>query len=515
MPMKTSRLLYLSAQNMSAYRWHSGGLICEGLFAATESGHQEFTAYLKQNPRSFFSILANVSEEGFHIETIPFLQGTDRKAIITRKLGQLFFNAELTAALSLGYEKTKRKDERIMLAALTSNEFFSPWLKAIASAGVALSGIYSLPLLAPSLLRKLRLPEDKCLLLTVQDQSIRQSYLDQGELYFSRLTPLHNSSISGIAQAFAAEALKLQQYLTSQRLIGRNQPITAHILAHTGALKAIQNSCINTATIHYNVIRIEDCAKVTGLKTPLPDAHCEQLFLNLLTVSPPRIQFANDDLLHVYHLGKIRSVLHGLGAFALLACLFYSAQLLYDVYSVTQESQALSSEAELAGQRYDRIVSTFPAIPTDNATLRRIIDRYVILEKMSSSPDALYHEISRAMEAVPEAELDSIDWEVGNGQPRTVEPAERTGVANAVSNDSEAAIVRGTLRFTSGANARQILGAFNRLVDALKANPKLHIDALQRPFDIEPGKSLKGADTALEDSKPRSFSLRITRKLES
>lgn len=515
MPMKTSRLLYLSTQNMSAYRWQSGELTCEGLFAATESGHREFSAYLKQNPKSFFSILANVSEEGFHIETIPFLQGADRKAVITRKLGQLFFNAELTASLSLGYEKTKRKDERIMLAALTSNEFFSPWLKAMASAGAALSGIYSLPLLAPSLLRKLRLAEGKCLLLTVQDQSIRQSYLEKGELYFSRLTPLQNSSISGIAQAFSAEALKLQQYLTSQRLIGRNQPITAHILAHPGSLKAIQNSCISTATIHYNIINIEDCAKATGLKTPPPDAHCEQLFLNLLTVSPPRIQFANDDLLHDHHLGKIRYVLHGLGALALLGCLLFSAQLMLDIYSVTQESQSLRAEADQARQRYNSIVSTFPPIPTDNATLRKIIDRYAELEKMSTSPDSLYYEISRAMEAVPEAELDSIDWEVGNGEAHASALAEQAPMANAVPNDSEAATVRGTVRFGSSANARQILGAFNRLVEALRANPKLKIDALQQPFDIEPGKLLKGADTTLENSKPRSFSLRITRKLES
>lgn len=50
----------------------------------------------------------------------------------------------------------------------------------------------------------------------MQDQSIRQSYFEKGELHFSRLTPLQNSSISGIAQTFSAEAVKLQQYLSSQ-----------------------------------------------------------------------------------------------------------------------------------------------------------------------------------------------------------------------------------------------------------------------------------------------------------
>ena len=36
----------------------------------------------------------------------------------------------------------------------------------------------------------------------------------------------------GIAQAFASEAGKLQQYLTSQRLIGRDQALTAYALAN-------------------------------------------------------------------------------------------------------------------------------------------------------------------------------------------------------------------------------------------------------------------------------------------
>lgn len=48
------------------------------------------------------------------------------------------------------------------------------------------------------------------------------------------------------------------------------------------------------------------------------------------------------------------------------------------------------------------------------------------------------------MEAVPEAELDSIDWEVGNSESRAIELTKQTAVANAVPNDSEAAVVRGT-----------------------------------------------------------------------
>ena len=513
--MKNSRLLYLSAHQLTACRWQSGELISEGVFATSAEGQQQFVDYLAQYPRSVFAILANVAEEGFQIETIPFLRGTDRQAIIKRKLGQLFFNAALTTSLSLGYEKTKRKDERVLLAALTNKEFFAPWLEAIANAGVALSGIYSLPLLAPSLLRKLGIEGDQCLLLTVQDQSIRQNYFEKGELIFSRLTPLQNSSIAGIAQTFSAEAQKLQQYLVSQRMVARHQSITVHLLAHASAFKAIEQSCIDTAMIHYNVIDIKDCAKKTGLRSAPPDTHGEQIFLNLLVSAPPRIQFADDTQRHDYHLRQTRSALRGLGAVTLVGCLLFSGKLLFDTYSVGQQSETLRSEAGLARARYAEIVKTFPPIPTDNETLRRVIDRYLLLEKQSTTPVGLYREISRALHDAPAVEVNGIDWQVGAGVAGDAgRNTAAASVAN-VANDSEAAIVRGTLKLGANASARQMLGAFNLLLESLKANPKLQVTVLQRPFDIESAKSLKGNDITVEDNKPRSFALQVTRKLGS
>jgi hypothetical protein len=514
--MKPSRLLYLSAHQMTAYRWHAGELRSEGLFAAAPDGHHEFTSYLARNSGCVFAILANISEEGFQIETIPFLRGADRQAVIARKLAQLFFNAALTSYLSLGYEKNKRKDERLMLAALTNNDLLAPWLDAIAGAGVALGGIYSLPLLAPTLLRKLALGQDQCLLLTVQDQSIRQNYFEKGELHFSRLAPLHDSSIVGIAQTFSGEALKLQQYLASQRLIGREQPITVHILAHPNARKAVQASCVSTATLHYNFLSIEDCGKKTGLKTLPPDSHCEQLFLNLLATTPPPIQFAKDTQRHAYQLRQASYALKGIGALALVACLLFSATLLLDSYRVNQESAALRSEAGVSRQRYDDIVKTFPPIPTDNETLRRVIDRYAELERRSVSPAGLYQEISRALQAAPAADLDRIDWKVGGvgaADPAASAAAGQSTAAGIVSGDSEAAVVHGTFKLGSSANARQMLRAFDQLLEALKANPKLQVEVLQRPFDIESGKPLRGGDTTLESNMPRAFSLQIIRTL--
>ena len=513
--MNAHRLLYLSAHQMTASLWSADELVDEALFPATETGYRQFSAYLATHPHSVFSILANVAEEGFHIEDIPFLQGADRKVVIARKLEQLYFNAKLTVAQSLGYTKDRRKNERLLLAALTNNDFFAPWLNAIAQSGAALSGVYSLPLMAPVLLAELNLSDEHCLLLSVQDQSIRQSYFHKGELHFSRLAHLHHSSIGGIAQALSAESIKLQQYLVSQRLIGRNQSITVHILAHPNAFKAIEDSCTETPTMRYNLLDIVECARISRLDSLPADSHCESLFLNLLATLPPRIQFADDALRHGYHLRIIRSGLRGLGALALLGCLLFSGKLLFDTYSIRQESDALRSEASFSRVRYEDIAKTFPAIPTDASTLRRTIDRYIQLSRINSNPAGIYLEISRALQAAPEAELESIDWKAGCAELSPPAASIAPHSPNAVPGDEETVIVRGTLRSGKSGNVRQMFDAFNRLVASLQANPKLQVEILKRPFDIESGKSLKGSDITLDDDKPRAFSLQITRKRAS
>lgn len=512
--MKTSRLLYLNAHQMTAYRWRSGELTSEGVFDADDDGRQRFADYLRHDSRGVFALLTNVSEEGFHVETIPFLRGADRQAVIERKLGQLYFNAALTASLSLGYAKSRRKDERVLLAALTNKEFLSPWLEAIANQRVPLSGIYSLPLLAPALLRRLAIDGEPCLLLSVQDQSVRQSYFEKGELHFSRLTPLQNSSISGIAQTFSAEAQKLQQYLASQRMIGRQQSITAYLLAHANAHKAIEQCCTDTATIRYAILDIAGCASRTGLKNAPPDSHCEPLFLNLLATAPSRPQFADDNARHDYHLGQIRSALYGLSAAVLLGCLLFSGKLLFETHAVDAQAQAqaLRNEAARDRQRYQEIVKTFPKIPTDTETLRRVIDRYVALEQQSTSPEGLYREISRALQSAPAAEIESIDWQIGAAEPGAAHGGGPVA-AGKIAGDDEAAIVRGVLKLGGKASARQVLAAFNDLLGALNANPGLQVSVLQRPFDIESAKSLRGSDTTIEDSSPRSFAVQITRRL--
>ena len=69
--------------------------------------------------------------------------------------------------------------------------------------------------------------------------------------------------------------------------------------------------------------------------------------------------------------------------------------------------------------------------------------------------------------------------------------------------------------FSNMVGPGQMLAVFDQFIAALKTNPNLQIAVQKRPFDIEPGKTLKNEDTSVEDRKPRSFSLQITRRIGS
>ncbi|WP_153115409.1 hypothetical protein [Rhodocyclus tenuis] len=509
--MASRRLLYLNAYHLTAYRWQAAKLDEEESFEIGERGAAQFAAYLARHPRDSFALLANVAEEGFQLETIPFLSGADRATVIRRKLGQQFFGSSLSTAVSLGREQTRRREERLLLAGLTNPGFFTPWLAALQQAGCALSGIYTQALLGSTLLRRLHVDEERCLLLTVQDQSIRQSYFEKGELRFSRQASLPDSSISGIAQALAGEARKLQQYLTSQRLVARNQPITACLLAHASAHKTIAASCVDGETLRFRLLDLADAAHRCGLKTPPADCRSETLFLHLLAVAPPKAQFADDDQRHAFHLQQLRRGIVGIGAVTLAACLLFAGKQLIDSEQRLAQKEEFSAAAASARLRYADIVRTFPAIPTDNETLRRIINRYAEIETHSSTPQTFYRRLSHALDSAPQIELEAIDWQAASssGAPATSGSGE-----GLLAGEIDGAVLRGFLRLDAAAPPRQVLAAFNAFVASLKADPQWRVSVVQQPFDVESGKSLRGGEILFDNEKPRAFTIAIGRRAE-
>jgi Tfp pilus assembly protein PilN len=273
----------------------------------------------------------------------------------------------------------------------------------------------------------------------------------------------------------------------------------------------VRQNCLESDNLAFEIIDSHRAAKQIGLDN-LPDNNsCELLYLQLLATTPPRQQFASEDYRRDYRVSQLRYGLLGLGLFALLGGAIFGSKQLYDTYSLRQEAQTLAaSEADLAW-RYREILATFPQLGIDNDTLRRVTDRQRELLKQQRRPDGALRSLSRALDEVPNVQLEAIEWTSGDLAPAG-NPSAPGKPGLIPSGNSETIVLRGALQLSPTASARQTLATFEHFVELLQVDRSNEVSVLQQPFDIESGRALRGGDAESEGNQPRQFALQIVRK---
>ncbi|MGB0126650.1 MAG: hypothetical protein WBP72_03350 [Rhodocyclaceae bacterium] len=507
--MPQHRLLHADATGISAYSWRSGRLRGEGVFRSSETGATDFQHYLRKHPNSVFYLLADMAEEGFQFDTIPFVRGSDRQAVVRRKLGQLFYGTPLVAGLPLDREPGGRRDQRMLFAALTRLPLIEPWLTAARQCETQLAGVYSVPLLAPAMARKLKVAAPHCLLVSVGRAGIRQTFLENRRLRFSRLSPLAAGSAVETARACAAETSRLYKYLAGQRLVPSSAPLPVLILTDAHHHQALTTTCIDSEELAFHFSDFETTRQRCGLRDHPEMPAADALFLHLLALEAPSEQFAPENLRHFYRLWQARFALKSFGAMTLLGCLLFAAHDFYDAYESREAIKEQHVMADADQAHYTAILKAFPPMPTSLDNLRAVTTRFAALESRSAPPRALLARISQAVDASPAVEIERIDWVLSaspDAPSRTATPAGAALFA--------VATITGTLPTANRENQRAMIGAVNDFAAELRRDGNLGATVLRQPLDLESANTLRrsGEETTSPDV-PR-FNIRVTQALE-
>src|SRR4051812_2226374 len=213
--MSDRRLLYFTANSHQLFLWSNGKLRQEASFQDDEQGVAEFGKFANSNASSLYYILADLAGEDFHDELIPWLRGGDRQAVIERRLAQRYRDTRLAAAVSLGASTVagERRNERLVLASFTNTQQFSPWLDALSDAGAKLAGVYSVPLVGPSLgsrlAAKLNARSNRLFVVSLNSAGLRQTFIEDGKLRFARLERTVEMGPEAHAAFVRSETLRL------------------------------------------------------------------------------------------------------------------------------------------------------------------------------------------------------------------------------------------------------------------------------------------------------------------
>lgn len=493
--MAGTRLLHFSPAAVALFRWRDGALNLEARFERSDAGLAQFGAYTSRLKSAVLHVLIDVAEESFHLDTIPLVRGRDRKALLQRRLTQRFHDAALATAIPLGFLKTRRREERVLLAAFTNAYEIQPWLDALARAQVAVSGVYSPLLLAGLLARRLKLPPSRLLLVGAHGGSLRQHYIADGRAQFSRLILLRSEDLATPASTVATsgrETDRLWQYLRAQDpAIGDTPPDAVMIVP----FQTERDHIATHAALRIELIGLPEAARRIGLKSAPPDTGVEALYLHVLATTRPRHRYAAEVLRTHYRARVWRTGLLAAGSTVCALCLLAAGLQLYRAHALQEQITSDREQLRLLEIQYDATARTLPPLPTALENLRAVLAQHEKIERSSREPHAFMAAVARALDRAPQIVLEGFDWKAESDE--TGEPYETFDLT-------------ASLSAVSPTDLRGIDELSRSLVQSLRREPGLEVADIRLPFSLE---SLQAGDAAgsTDDGVPR-IQLKLKRK---
>jgi hypothetical protein len=523
--MSAKLVVYFTANGLALYRWGAGALALEARFSPDEQGLDDFRVHLKPHRGALVYVLADLAGEDFHEDQIPYLRGGDRQAVIDRRLAQRYRETRLATALSLGFSSGERRSERLLLASFTNAQQFTDWLDALAESGAKLSGVYSVPLLAPALLARLGVRSGRAFVVTINSTGLRQCYVEEGRLRFARLERMADMAPQALGAFVRAEMLRLVQYLGTLRALPREgPPIQVLVIAPTALRASFEQALVSDARLVFRTVDMNEAAIKTGLKRLPADAAGEQLFLHLAVRSAPKEQFARGEDRRSYFLWRLQRAIVFTGAVGFAACLLFVGARVYDLFSDKNQISALRLEAQEATQQYQRKTATFPVTQTTTDNLKATVVEFTKIAAQSASPEPALAYLSQVVEKFPQMEIESVRWRIGKpegreatveapgaaARPGTAAPATGVGSAPGMMQIME---VAGHVNATRRSDYRAITGQVQQFAEGLRHDRTWRILRTVLPFDVTPEGTLSGDIGLTEGTEAPKFSITVGRAL--
>jgi hypothetical protein len=506
-------LLYFTAEDHHLYSSSGGKLEHEAKFSGEDLGVSAFREYLRGRRGALFAVIADLTGEDFHEEQIPWLRRADREAVVQRRLAQRYRDTRLAAALSLGQVRTpQRRNERLLLASFTNTQHFAPWLDALEEAGVKLAGVYSVPLLAPTLAAKLGARGPRALLVTANRAGLRQCFIEERKLRFARLERTVDMVPQALAAFVRSETLRLVQYLGTLRALPREGgPLHAVVVAPPGQRAVFEQVLVSDGRVAFHTVDTADALRALGLRQVPEGSSAEALYLHLAASKPPREQFASSSDRRRYFIWQLQRGIVAAGAAAFVACAFFGVARWLEVFDARERATLQSREAKLATEQYERITATFPVTQTTTENLKVAVVEFQRIAERSPPPEAALAHVARILGQFPQMDLDALTWSVGRpgAKPTAGEPTLKPGAQAELALQLE---LSGRVNATQRNDYRGITAQVQSFAEAL-ASSGYELARTQLPFDITSEGTLTGDIGSGDSGEAPRFTIILARRL--
>lgn len=520
---------------MVAQEWSGNDLRNSVYFEPDEQGFDLFKTYLKSINNEPIRLLVDLIEEEFRQASLPFVRGTDRRALIQRNLEKFFRNTRFRRAISQKVEKFKnRKEESFLFTGLTNPDLLEPWLKAIDDTKTPLSGVVSLPLISERFVAKL--PSDnKCVILVSQQvpSNLRQSVFVDGKLMLSRLVPIASFYQGNYAADVVRDIDSTQRYLVSQRLIECFETVTVHILSNGRHYDKLTVACVESSYFDFEIHNINDLLKKEKIDLYDEQDFSSTLFCHEATTTKFENHYASKDEKRYF-----THYLVGLGL-KIVGIAIFSVGLALGVSSATQgylykdNIEDINNLQKQYDTQFERLASKTKALPASTTDMKLAVKTASIIQNnYKTSPKEFLVNVSQDLVLFADLRAIGVNWFISDDNENNLakdviwdqkvkrkkrkSKSRKAAKKEAINGYYEIVVLEGEF-IEFGGNYRYALSVLSDLEDFMKESGKYdEVVILKRPLSIDGDSVLTGAADIKAQSqvKDATFKVKIVKKVE-
>jgi hypothetical protein len=512
-------ILCITNQSLMAGLWHGSKLQSYQVFENHDDDYTAFSVYLSKHKDINVYLIVDAIEEDYKLEALPHTTGNARREIVARKLSQFNRNSIYRAAHYINRDKNKRKDDNFLFVALSNIDFMQGWMDSIQAEHIPLVGVYLLPMVSQVIVRQMKLMSPHILLCERLSSGLRQTYLHNGRLRMSRLTPMVNVKPAQLSYFYLVEIEKTRLYLLSQRLIAAETPLQMILPAIDETSDDIAKSISQDQGIECKTVDILAFAKNSNINQEVVKSHPELLHMQLLANGNIPDNLAPAELTKTHNIKNLCRNINLVALLVLMSGLLASGIYFFQAYQTKLNIEETAARKEKQLQQYELVAQNYPETPVPGIDLKAAVEIAHAINQ--ETPKKMMRTISAALKDAPEISINRIRWvqtdqlDIKDGSENG--QASTTAQQAAVSPESglrQIGFINAEIRRFKG-DYRAALASASRFANQLRADPSVEqVKILQEPVNVSSLANLQGStrDENTAQRTPAIFKLKVVLK---
>ena len=486
-------------------------------FSDSDEGLKSFAEYLRQAADQPTMMLIDIIEEEFAADPVPKVGARDRTALLESRLRRKFPRTPYRASV---YRRMRGKDEDDAIAvysAVTNRELLDPWLQIISDFKTPLSGIYSVPLIAPQLLARIYKAPTAVLLLTQhQGERLRQVFVRQGHVQSARLSRSPAIDDPQYAGFVIEEIEKIRRYLERTRLIGGREQLAVCMIAENDISERVLEQAHSQSPLQFHCVKPATVARQLRAEVRIEPDRLERLYVAAALRKRPRNCYATSGENRYWHLRRLRDGIIGTTLAASIVFAAMAGWYFSEAWHLGRATAEIENQVRQLTDTFRRDNSMADPIKADSHEMKLAVDTGdFILENRLPVPWVM-HQLGQVLGEYPDVQVRHLSWRAEAPPSDTTQPVSRSDVQVPLAIPRIAAVsveIEAVLAPFDG----DMRHAFAR-IDDLSADIREHTRfgetfVVEYPLDARPTSAVSGEISTASPPGNAGFRLRLTYRL--